>query len=154
MDIYRFKTDRKFSYDVNFIEEEIKLRMIKTVNGVNFSSLLNKKVKSTIEIEFLPTQEEESDTFKLRNDKNYERTNRFETTEVFGKVLFIVDEYMRKNPEFDIFAISGNIDKKIMKIVLYLYDKFYINDFKLFEVINPDSKHNYYYFVKNNILNE
>jgi len=154
MEIYRFKTDKGFFYDVNFIEEKIKLHMIKTVNSVNFSLLLNKKVKSTIEIEFVPTQEEGSETFRLRGNKYYERTNRFETTEVFGKILFIISEYMKKNPEFDIFVMSSGVDKKIMKIVLYLYNKFYFNNFKLFEVISPEYKHNYYFFVKNKILNE
>ncbi len=69
------------------------------------------------------------------------RTNKNEQYEVLSKIVFLVNEYLKNNPECFIFGITKNTDNKI-------FEKLFSTDFEVIE--NEDA----FYFIKKENYNE
>lgn len=151
-DVYRFKTDGGFSYDVEFHKIYINFKRpdFETITLLDGSTLPNKHeeiVTAGIIIGFTPTEINDIDVPEdiegTLDDPYIKRTNRNEQYEVLGKIIYLVDEYIKNNPEYNIYIITKNTDRINIKIYNLMFRNVFSNNFDVYE-----SEEAYYYVKK------
>jgi hypothetical protein len=151
-DVYRFKTDGGFSYDVEFHKIYINFKRpdFETITLLDGSTLPNKHeeiVTAGIIIGFTPTEINDIDVPEdiegTLDDPYLNRTNRDEQYEVLGKIIYLVDEYIKNNPEYNIYIITKNTNRINIKIYNLMFRNVFSNNFDVYE-----SEEAYYYVKK------
>lgn len=142
-DTYRFITKNNNSYDVEFYKQVISLKDIKYIEGFD-----NKETIGII-IGFTPSEiaekEISDDIAGGINDPYIQRTNKNEQYEVIGKVIYLVQEYVKNNPNYYIYLILKNTYDKNLMIYNSIYNNIFKNDFNVYE------SNDTFYYIKNNI---
>ena len=151
-DAYRFKTNGGFSYDVEFYKIFINFKhpdfnLITLLDGSTLPNKHDEIVTVGIIIGFTPT---ERSNFNVPNtiqgtpdDPYISRTNRNEQYEVFGKIIYLVEEYIKNNPQHYIYIITKNTDRTNIKIYNLMFRNIFSNNFDVYE-----STEAYYYIKK------
>jgi hypothetical protein len=151
-DIYRFKTDGGFSYDVEFHKIFINFKHpdFDTIHLLDGSSLPNKHeeiVTVGIIIGFTPTEVSSLDVPEdiegTPDDPYINRTGRNEQYEVLGKIIYLVEEYIKNNPNLYIYIITKNTNRTNIKIYNQMFRNVFSNNFDVYE-----SSEAYYYIKK------
>ena len=146
-DIYRFKTNNGFSYDVEFYKELIGFKYIKLLDGTTLPDKNNDSVTMGIIIGFTPTEINYSDVpedvIGTLEDPYISRTGRNEQYEVLGKIIFLVDEYIKNNPDFYVYIITKNTNKTNIRIYNMMFKNIFLNNFNVYE-----SDEAFYYIKK------
>ena len=150
-DAYRFKTNGGFSYDVEFYKIFINFKHpdFDTVTLLDGSTLPNKHeeiVTVGIIIGFTPTEISNLDvpnTVQGTSDDPYmQKTGRNEQYEVFGKIIYLVEEYVKNNPNLYIYIITKNTNRTNIKIYNLMFRNIFSNDFDVYESTDA------YYYVR------
>lgn len=156
LDVYRFKTNKGYSYDVDFFKDKIYPDKIIIVDTNEYlSTVLNDDIISLVEIGFTPTEVKnntDQKDFGTINDPYIERTNRNEVIEVLGKVLFLVNEYINKNPTYKIYALGTNTHNNNINVFSMLFEQYFSDKYEKFKVREPKRNYNHYYFINFDIL--
>ena len=147
-DTYRFKTKNNNSYDVEFYKNKFYSGFIELLNDVNLSDVIGNDVTTEIVIGFTPTEIAKTnipiDLMGTENDPYVTRTNRNEQYEVLGKIIFLVQEYIKNNPEYYIYDILKASDKKNIIVYNSIFKNLFSKDFTMFE--SDES----FFYIKNN----
>lgn len=151
-DIYRFKTNGDFSYDVEFYKNFINFKYpnFETVTLLDGSALpnkLNEILTVGIIIGFTPTEINDvnvpANIEGTVDDPYINRTGRNEQYEVLGKIIYLVEEYIKNNPQYYIYIITKNTDKTNIKIYNLMFRNVFSKNFDVYE-----STEAYYYIKK------
>ena len=81
-------------------------------------------------------------------------SNKFEVIELMSKIKFLVDKFIKNNPNVNIFVLGKDTHNTKLKIYLELYKNAFLNDFKMFEGECDGYYKGAYYFINKNIINE
>jgi hypothetical protein len=151
---YRFHSDSNTYYDLNFFEEIIIPSELQLNNGqklVDYLSNNFEKINAS-HISFTLT-ERTINNDDISSDDYSENTNKNEPIELMGRIAFLVDSFMKINPEQLIFIIGKNTNHIKLKIYLQMFENLFSLNFKKFEG-NSDfyDYEDAYYFVNNKIL--
>lgn len=144
---YRFKTNKNFSYDVEFYETICAFKFIKLTDGTTLPDKYNDIVTKGIIIGFTPTEinqkEIPNELVGTMDDPYLNRTNRSEQYEVLSKVIFLIKEFIKNNDFYLYINLKNTYDTN-----LNVYNSIYLNVFKNdFEVFEAEDA---FYYIKNN----
>lgn len=151
-DVYRFKTDGGFSYDAEFYKIYINFNhpdfdRIILLDGNELPNRHYEIIGLGIVIGFTPTEISSLNTPKniqgTLDDPYIEKTNRNEQYEVLGKIIFLVEEYIKNNSNYNIYIITKNINRTNIKIYNQMFRNVFSNNFDVYE-----STEAYYYIKK------
>lgn len=138
--IYRFITNQNNSYDLEFIP---------TIT--DFNTLIKSKTKSqklipTIDIAFVPSEVNmlDRDVESLYNKE----TNRSEHIELMGRIGYMINEYMKKNPSINIFVVGKDTKEINLNIYLNMFDNIFSDDYIKIESDSDNYNNGAYYFIK------
>lgn len=129
--IYRFKTNSGNSYDLEFISA---------------TRRINEKLIDTIDIAFVPSEINMGDREDL--ELYTKETNRGETFELMGRLSHLVKDFIKNNPNIDVYVIGK--DTKDMKLQIYnkMYKNIFSNDFTKTEGEDYYYENGAFYFIK------
>ena len=158
VEIYRFKTTKGTSYDIEFFDTFVaaKQRFInkKTGQTAMFNDFVNDKFldeKSyfSMDIGFVPTNRK---TNNITHQDYIKNTNKYEQLDVFGRLIYLLNEYIKDNPHINIYAFGNNTDKNKINVYLRLYNKLFSKDFENFSGESLFYKNGSEYFINKKIL--
>lgn len=145
-DIYRFTTKHNNSYDVEFYKEEIYFKFVKIKNNNTLPDKFNDYETLGIIVGFTPTEIAKKKIpdkiIGTLKDPYIRRTNRNEQYEVFGKIIFLIQEYIKNNSNYYVFIILKNTYDNNLLIYNSIYNNIFKNDFDVYE------NENAYYYLK------
>ena len=132
VDSYLFETNKNNKYVVDFFKDIV---------------FINAKENFLIILGFSTIENSEIEDFHDENvttlDSNYIKiTNKKEQYEVLGKVVYLIQEYIKNNPNYSIFGITKNTHKKNLIVHNKIYEKIFKNNFIVVE--NDDI----FYYIK------
>ena len=151
-DVYRFKTKSGFSYDVEFYKTYINFKhpdfdVITLLDGNTLPNKHEEIITVGIIIGFTPTEisnlSTPNDIQGTTEDPYINRTGRNEQYEVFGKIIYLVEEYIKNNPQYNIYIITKNTERTNIKIYNLMFRNVFSNNFDVYE-----SEEAYYYIKK------
>ena len=151
-DAYRFKTNSGFSYDVEFYKIFINFNhpdfdRIKLLDGNELPNRRNEIIGLGIVIGFTPTEINDINTPKniqgTLDDPYMKKTGRNEQYEVLGKIIYLVEEYIKNNSQYNIYVITKNTENINIKIYNLMFRNVFSNNFNVYE-----STEAYYYIKK------
>lgn len=163
LDIYRFKTDAGNSYDADFLNQAIntnKIILFKENDKKHWlSSILKNEfigLLDCIELGFTPTEfkdiDVEPDSIGTMDDPYINRTDRKEQYELLNRMSFLIQEYIKNNPNILIYSIGKNTHENNLSSYSYIFNKIFENNYSMFEVYNPNFTYGSYYFINKKTL--
>jgi hypothetical protein len=146
-DIYKFKTNNNYYYDVDFCEKYVKFDQIQLINGDYLPNRFGENLTKGIIIGFTPIEIKDIDVSdkieKTLEDPYIKRTDRFEQYEVLTKVAYLIEEYIKNNILYDIYIVEKETNPVNLKIYKQMFNKIFNNQFDEYE-----SKDAFYYILK------
>jgi len=149
-DIYRFKTKKNNSYDVDFYEILLNSNKIK-LNDNNFLSkhIVGNNIINAIDIGFTRSN---IDRDSENGDNEYrKRTNKNEQYEVLGKVAFMVEEYIKNNTNIFCYVVGKDTYESNLVAYRKMFENIFSAKFQIFEGNNDYHENGAYYFIKKDI---
>jgi hypothetical protein len=161
MDVYRFKTKLGNSYDVDFLK--YKLWLDSTTIGKDktlFDFIESDETKSTsmeyIDLGFTPTEikdtEVSDEVVGTINDPYIAKTNRMEQFELLGKIAFLINEYIKNNPQYEIYTIGKNTHENNLNTYIKIFSKIFTSNFIMLEGKLYNYLYGSYFFVNKKCL--
>jgi hypothetical protein len=152
VEIYRFTTNSGNSYDLEFIRH-IENCNNKLVGGGTLNDYIRGEFRVrggnyclVVDLAFVPSEINMSD--RDNHELYTKETNRSEQYELMGRISFLVKEYIKNNPEINVFIIGKNTKETKLKIYNKIFDNIFSTKFNKFEGENSGYKEGSFYFIK------
>lgn len=132
-DVYRFKTNNNYYYDVEFYKD------ILSKDEICFIEIEDEYVRTIIigfTVSEISNSNIDNNLIGRKNDPYINKTNRNEQYEVLGKISHLINEYMRNNPKISMFRILKNTHKNNLSTYNHIFKKQFEKDFTVFETID------------------
>lgn len=150
---YRFKTNSGNSYDLDFFYTYVTPYRIKLDDGKFLSDyVIDKNDLDTIDIGFTISEIDKKDD-SISPEDYIKDTNRGEQIEVMGRIAYLVDEFIKNNPNINAFVIGRNTKSTKLKIYKEIFKNIFKEKFIMLEGQNFGYKEGAIYFINKNILN-
>jgi len=153
---YRFETNSKTSYDLEFIFNYV-LGNEKMSDGSElYTHILNMKrtdYMESIDIGF--TLSDRINNFGLDSIEANEFTknsNKNEPIELMGRISYLIKMFINSNENINIFIVGKNTDRSKLKIYRTIFKNIFSNNFILLEGEHHGYNDGALYFIKKTIL--
>jgi len=147
--IYRFKTNSDNHYDLEFINS-IEKGTNKLSNGLTLGDYLTDDNIITTDIAFVPSE------INIDDRDNHElytkETNRGEQIELMGRISYLVKEYIRNNPNENVFVIGKNTKQTKLNIYVNMFYNMFDDDYTKVEGENFGYDDGSFYFIDKKVL--
>ena len=146
-DVYRFKTNSGLSYDVDFYETELITEFIELNNNENLFNYIDLTKIIGIDIGFTLTNRN-----KDVHDEYIKRTQKYEQYETFGKIVYLINEYIKLHLNIICYVIGKNTYASNLVVYKKLYDNLFSNNYEMFEGNSEYHENGAYYYIKKEML--
>ncbi len=136
---YRFRTDSGISYDLEFYNSEFEDGDVVIIND-------DRVLYSGVDIAFTTTN-----NVKMSNDEYQKRTMLNEQYELFSRLSFLINEYIKNHPNVNCYIVGGDTYTSNLNIYKHIFKNIFSSDFDIVLGTNPYCMSgNAYYFMKKN----
>lgn len=147
--IYKFKTSSDNYYDLEFINS-VEKTTNKLSNGLTLGDYLVGHNIITTDIAFVPSE------INIEDRDNHElytkETNRGEQIELMGRISYLVKEYIRNNPNENVFVIGKNTKQTKLNIYVNMFYNMFDDDYIKVEGENFGYDEGSFYFIGKKVL--
>jgi hypothetical protein len=147
--IYKFKTSSDNYYDLEFINS-VEKTTNKLSNGLTLGDYLVGHNIITTDIAFVPSE------INIEDRDNHElytkETNRGEQIELMGRISYLVKEYIRNNPNENVFVIGKNTKQTKLNIYVNMFYNMFDDDYIKVEGENFGYDEGSFYFIDKKVL--
>lgn len=148
-DVYEFETKSGIKYVVEFYNTYI-LNLNELPNVLKYFP--NEDILKLISIGFTTFDYNKNVSDELSgsmNDPYLKRTNKNEQYEVLGKVAYIIENFIKNNPQYNIYEIGKNTYSSNLLAYLKMFQNIFSNKFHFVEDKSKNYNEGAYYFIKN-----
>jgi hypothetical protein len=155
--IYKFKTNSKTSYDLEFINSQepanLKISEYRFIDIIKREYLINNYLVDCWDIGFtLSNRIGKNDRYV--DDETYKKeTNKNEVIELMGRISYLCNIFLEKYKP-NILIVGKDTDSRKLRIYLQIFKNIFKNNFEIFEGKSTGYYEGAYYFINKNILNK
>lgn len=148
IEIYRFKTNSDNSYDLEFITN-----IINKNTSLNDGSYLKDYLADTedvlvksVDIAFVPSEINMDD--RDNHELYTKEINRGETFELMGRISYLINRYIKNNPDNKVYVIGKNTKETKLNMYNNMFSNLFNHDYFKLEGDNYGYDEGSYYFIK------
>jgi hypothetical protein len=152
---YRFNTNSNTSYDLEFFYTDVRGKETMSNNTLLYQHIIDMKPNETYNsVDLAITLTE-----RIRNDDthldNYTTdTNKNESIEVMGRIQYLVKEFIKNNPDINIYIIGKSTKEGKLNMYKKLFTNIFSNDFIMIEGNHWGYDKGAIYFINNKIYQQ
>jgi hypothetical protein len=145
---YRFQTTQNNSYDLEFITDMMASSEVdeKVFKMISDKYKINNRFIEVTDIAFVPSE------INLDDRENHnlytKETNRQEQFELMSRISYLIKEYIKNNPNNNIYVIGKNTKTSKLKMYMKVFDNLFSENFIKLEGENSGYEEGCFYFIK------
>jgi hypothetical protein len=145
---YRFQTTQNNSYDLEFITDMMASSEVdeKVFKMISDKYKINNRFIEVTDIAFVPSE------INLDDRENHnlytKETNRQEQFELMSRISYLIKEYIKNNPNINIYVIGKNTKTSKLKMYMKVFDNLFSENFIKLEGENSGYEEGCFYFIK------
>jgi len=147
--IYRFNTSFNKLFDLMFYnvdtDHKIMLNNETSITDIVDEKILNESIDNTYDISLITTLEN-------RYFKEYHGHNKKECNEIIRKLSYLINEFIKDNPEINIYVIGKNIDLELLERYKEVFGGIFSDGFEVFEGTSKGYTEGAIYFINKKVL--
>jgi hypothetical protein len=145
---YRFQTTQNNSYDLEFITDMMASSEVdeKVFKMISDKYKINNRFIEVTDIAFVPSE------INLDDRENHnlytKETNRQEQFELMSRISYLIKEYIKNNPNINIYVIGKNTKTSKLKMYMKVFDNLFSENFIKLEGEGSGYEEGCFYFIK------
>lgn len=148
--VYRFKTKSNTLYDLEFIHTKVMGDDIMDDDSKLYQHIKNGDIDKTfnsIDLAFTLTDRIINND-NISHEEYIENTFKNETIELIARINYLIKEFIKNNPNKNIFVVGKNTTISKLAIYKKLFNNIFSNDFKFTEGEHYGYREGALYFIK------